>query len=232
MMIKKLLFATGLSFALASGAMAATISVTEGNGDNRRLVDGSVDLEDASPGGIGFDLDALNGGTFGAGDTIGIYGRIVSSVDRFSYTFTSGINFDVDFDFDGYDLAGGGSVGAGFSGLVDQTAVLSENEDTIVNGGGKGVRISLVNTLLPEVLVRDFVTNWTSLTSADSSIFSNVAAGSWTLVVDGSVGPNTRRAALYDIEISAVPLPAGGLLLLGGLGGLAALRRRKKAALS
>lgn len=37
----------------------------------------------------------------------------------------------------------------------------------------------------------------------------------------------------YDVSkvsIAPVPLPAGGLMLLGGLGGLAALRRRKKAA--
>ena len=33
-----------------------------------------------------------------------------------------------------------------------------------------------------------------------------------------------------DYTIAAVPLPAGGLLLLGSLGGLAALRRRKKSA--
>lgn len=33
-----------------------------------------------------------------------------------------------------------------------------------------------------------------------------------------------------DIRVAAVPLPAGGLLLLGALGGLAALRRRRKAA--
>lgn len=33
-----------------------------------------------------------------------------------------------------------------------------------------------------------------------------------------------------SIEVSAVPLPAAGWLLFGGIGGLAALRRRKKAA--
>ena len=32
------------------------------------------------------------------------------------------------------------------------------------------------------------------------------------------------------VRIALVPLPAGGLLLLGAIGGLAALRRRKKTA--
>lgn len=32
-----------------------------------------------------------------------------------------------------------------------------------------------------------------------------------------------------DIQVAAVPLPAGGVLLIGGIAGLAALKRRKKA---
>ena len=38
-----------------------------------------------------------------------------------------------------------------------------------------------------------------------------------------------RRKHHHDKKVSTVPLPAGGLLLLTGLGGLAVMRARKKA---
>jgi hypothetical protein len=41
-------------------------------------------------------------------------------------------------------------------------------------------------------------------------------------------GLSGDRAA-FEFAVAAVPLPAGGLLLLGALGGIAALRRRKTA---
>lgn len=222
--MKNVLLPAIASLFLAATAHAATVTVTEGNGQNRALVAGSTDLEDAPPGGTGFDLDALLGGPFGEGDTIGIYGRIVSSVDRFTYSFTAGVNFDVLFDFDGYDLDNGDTVAAGLSGLIDQSVVTSGG-DPVNDGGGKGVVISLFQglTLIDS---NPYTTNVTSATTSDNVIFGDVAAGSYTLVIDGSGGPNKGRPALYDIEISAVPLPLPGLLLVAGLGGLAALRRK------
>jgi choice-of-anchor C domain-containing protein len=40
-------------------------------------------------------------------------------------------------------------------------------------------------------------------------------------------GPGFYGAALDNVQIATVPVPAAGLMLLAGLGGLAALRRRK-----
>ena len=40
---------------------------------------------------------------------------------------------------------------------------------------------------------------------------------------------NANRSDSIQISLAAVPLPAGGLLLIGALGGLAAMRRRKAA---
>ena len=48
----------------------------------------------------------------------------------------------------------------------------------------------------------------------------------WLLVSYDSVA----TGGVLDIRVSAVPLPAGGLLLVTALGGVAALRRKRKAA--
>ena len=124
MFFKALTFAALTGVALAGSASAATYAFTEGNGQNRALGAGSVDLEDA-PAATGFAL-----GSFGSGDVLGIYGRIVGGVDRFSFSFNVAGTFDVRFDLDGYDLASGGAVDAGFSGLVNQNYVTS--------GGARG----------------------------------------------------------------------------------------------
>jgi hypothetical protein len=76
-----------------------------------------------------------------------------------------------------------------------------------------------------------------SLGSATKTI-SNIASaadvsGFWTFTTTGgnlsfkNAGGDNVGAVLSSTTLSAVPLPAGGLLLFAALGGAAALRRRK-----
>ena len=70
-------------------------------------------------------------------------------------------------------------------------------------------------------------------------VLANIASGDdrsqvWTFTTNGgalifqNAGGDNVGAILSSVTLSAVPLPAGGLLLIGALGGLAAMRRRKK----
>jgi hypothetical protein len=63
------------------------------------------------------------------------------------------------------------------------------------------------------------------LTGSASFDFRNVAY--LTFSIDSTTTAGSIDGALRGIEVSAVPLPASSLLLLGGLGGLMAMRRRK-----
>ncbi|WP_424984411.1 VPLPA-CTERM sorting domain-containing protein [Microbulbifer sp. S227A] len=67
----------------------------------------------------------------------------------------------------------------------------------------------------------------TLLDSSSSNPYSfspYLVGSSLTIGVDGALS----SFRVNSLEVSAVPLPASGLLLLGGLGGIAALRRRRK----
>ncbi|MFL4470352.1 VPLPA-CTERM sorting domain-containing protein [Tateyamaria armeniaca] len=220
--------ASAIALALmAGGATAATFTFTEGNGHNRKLVAGSIDLNDANTSTPGFELDDLAGvaAGFAPDDVIQLHGRIVSSQDVFSYTFAFAQGFKVEFDLDGYLLAAGftssdGDQSEALSGLVGQ------------NGRGGNPQVGLLPVKGVEFTLAGGGTSisrtfQTDVISGDPFLFSGIGGVEYTLTVDGSVGPAVGADALYDLKISAVPLPAGGLLLLGGLGGLAALRRRK-----
>lgn len=155
---------------------------------------------------VGFDFGDISG------DIGGIAGRIVNSVDTFMFEY--GTTFNVDFvnllDTSGVDI----DMCQGFDGS-DCSDGSANNEP------GRTARFTLDDGMGNV----DFV-DFTSTIAAGTSIFFNVAPGSYTLTINGTGGGSNGSA--YDIAISAVPVPAGLPLLLSALGiaGLAA--RRKK----
>lgn len=58
----------------------------------------------------------------------------------------------------------------------------------------------------------------------------NGAANGVTSILFDNIGRGNVRIGGIDADLAAVPVPAAGLLLVSALGGLAALRRKRKAA--
>ena len=69
---------------------------------------------------------------------------------------------------------------------------------------------------------KDKISAWAAFALADG-----VSSGTWA--ISGKNGLSHVNLYAYERPV-AVPLPAGGLLLIGALGGLAALRRKRKIA--
>lgn len=69
------------------------------------------------------------------------------------------------------------------------------------------------------------VGSWTQILAS----FVITQTGNYDLVFAASGTDNSLGGFIDNVSIAPIPLPAGGLLLIGALGGLAALRRRKAA---
>jgi hypothetical protein len=160
---------------------------------------------------------ALDLGLILPGEKVGIAGRIVTAVDNWTFQTTtpwtmSLVNLDLD-DNQGFDSSNITNPSGSFAGNGDTTTALFSLFDASGNPDSDPALFSANLTATMHGLI--------------TGLNFSGGAGSYLLRIDGAAG---SPGATYDIGISAVPIPASLPLLLGGIGALAAMRRRKAAA--
>ncbi len=193
---------------MGTAASAATIGFTEGQ---RADVAGTTRIVpvDAASGMPGFDL-----GTINSGDDVNLHGRIVTQVDTYTFTATSAVK--VKWIFGGYALAAGGfETDSGFVAAAGG----SPKSPSL---GAPGSTADLMFTDGMNVFTPSISPVSTDIVAGNPAIIS-LAAGTYSFSINGLNSDD----ALYDIQISAVPLPAGAVLLLTGLAGFGLARRRR-----
>lgn len=188
------------SLALIAVAGAAQAATIKVTEGVRDKIAGSTAISDVfAPGGAaGYDFGDLDS------NTIELYGRVTSAQDLYTFDFTTSSTFEVSFLFGGYDLANGGAV----------------SESGWTGDDGKDAIFSLLDGVGATITSQTFTTDYTS---GVALIFSG-GPGDYSLLIDGQ----GNSEGLYDVGISAVPLPASALLLVGGLAALGGLARRRK----
>lgn len=126
---------------------------------------------------------------------------------------------------DGLGVTGGLLDSAELDGQVDERITFTFNQAVRLIS----VSFNAIDGNDPYNVLVDFGSGLVSVaTNAMTNPFvfaANTVGSSLRIAVDG----NASAFRVTAIEVAAVPLPAGGLLLVGALGGLAVLRRRRRA---
>ncbi|MEO9574259.1 MAG: VPLPA-CTERM sorting domain-containing protein [Tateyamaria sp.] len=200
-MMNKVLMTISAILMSASGAMAATFDPI--------YIESTGNRPDAT----GDITGTTDLGLITSGADVGIAGRIVTAVDKWRFQTNTGwfIRFvDLPIDdqlyFDSSDIT---NPAGSFAGNGDTTTAI----------------FSILDATDDSVLFTNTVTAAAFGAGTENALDFTGTAGSFILKIDGQ---NGSPGATYDIGLSTVPLPAAAWLLLAGVGGLAAVKRRQK----
>lgn len=214
-MIKTLFVGAAAALALtASAASAATLSFV-GSGQTHAVTNNDVDA------GFNTTIDMITGDM--KTTTNGLFLNFDSPSAQITYTYLG-------------SEAGNSNYSADVGGVVFQNRGwdIAQPGDTAVSyQGSEGLLNFAFGTSSPASAVGIFMNNHlANPASSDYAIgYIQIDADSFYVLFDDiASGDRDFDDMVLRIDVASVPLPAGGLLLLSGLAGAAALRRRKKAA--
>ncbi len=225
-MLRKFLLVASASLALAAPGLAATVFSDDFSGDTPALnaslsnfvVAGQVDL-------VGFKNDyKINTGGGNVVDLDGSSGP-GAITSKLSFAFNAGDTVTLDM------LIGGAQRKRGFDNLFVSFTFAAAIEVLDWTGTGYLNWLGYTNIASTGSIGVDMLGFATSSLIAPTSMsFRAGNSGSLTFSIGTSsadnVGPLLAGVSL-DISPAVVPLPAGGALLLLGLGALGALRRKR-----
>ncbi len=200
MSMKTLLLTAGITLASASASMAAVVYASSVDEVNRGTITTSAAVDATRD-------DPMN--ALGAPDAV-VVGGILNG------TYSLGIGGDITLGF-GQTFNNESEVTV-FEVTFGSTIDFPESVTVEAVLGGAVVALvgSITNTAAQAGATLSFAGTFDALKFTDTSA-----------ILDGR--PLYDGFDLDSVSVSPVPLPATGLLLLGGLGGIAAMRRRKKA---